>query len=69
MVPLMHLEGDEIVEASLLGPPDNGPRISPTLEEEAVLLGDDPEPQEVQEATTFLVNTQNLQTHRTSQTV
>ena len=50
MVPLMHLEGDEIVEALLLGPTDDGPRTSPTLAEEAVLLGDEPEPQE---ATTF----------------
>ena len=51
-MPLVCLDGDEIVEASLLGPADNGPRIPPTLTEEAVPLGDEPEPQEVQEATT-----------------
>ena len=39
MVPLMHLEGDEIMEALLLGPADDRPGMSPTLEEEAVLLG------------------------------
>ena len=41
----MHLGGDEIVEALLLGPADNGLRTSPTPEEEAVLLGDKQEPQ------------------------
>ena len=51
MVPLMHLEGVEIVEASQLGLADDRPQMSPTLAEEAVLLGDEPEPQE---ATTFL---------------
>ena len=50
MAPLIHLEGDEILEASLLGPTDDGPRLSLTLGEEAVLLGDEPEPEE---ATTF----------------
>ena len=50
MTPLMHLEGDKIVEDSLLGPADDGPRMSPTLAEEAVLLGDKPEPQDAQEA-------------------
>ena len=49
----MHLDRDEIVEALLLGPADNGPRMSPKPEEEALLLGDEPEPQEGQEATTF----------------
>ena len=42
MAPLMHLEGDEIMETSLLRPMDNGPW---TPAEEAVLLGDEPEPQ------------------------
>ena len=50
MVPLMHLEGDEIVEASLLRPADDEPGMSPTPAEEAVLLKDEPEPQETQEA-------------------
>ena len=49
---LMDLEADEIVEMSLLGPTDNGSRMSPTLAEEAVLLGDELEPQEAQKATT-----------------
>ena len=52
MSTLMHLDGDEIVEALLLGPADNGPRMSPTAEEEAVLLGNEPEPLGAQEATT-----------------
>ena len=43
---MMHLEGDEIVEALLLGPTDDRPRTSPTLEEEAVPPGNEPEPQE-----------------------
>ena len=38
MVPLRCLEGDEIVEVSLLGPADDGPRMFPTAVEEAVLL-------------------------------
>ena len=46
MAPLICLEGDEIVQALLLGPTDDGPRMSPILEEEAVLLGGEPEPQE-----------------------
>ena len=49
----MHLKGDEIVETLLLRPNDNGTRMSPTPEEEAVLLGGEPEPQEAKEATTF----------------
>ena len=53
MAPLMHLEGDEMVEALLLGSTNNGPRMSPTPEEEAVLLGDELEPQEAQEGTIF----------------
>ena len=50
MAPLMHLDGDEIVEASLLGPTVNGLGMSPTPEE-AVLLGNEMEPLEAQEAT------------------
>ena len=53
MAPLMHLDEDEIVEALLLGPTDNEPITSPTPEEEAVLLGDELEPLEAQEATSF----------------
>ena len=49
--PLMQLDGDEIIEASLLGIIDNRPITPPTLEEEAVLLGDELEPQEAQEVT------------------
>ena len=52
MALLMWLDRDEIVEASLLGPADNGPRAPATLEEEDVLLGDELELQEAQEATT-----------------
>ena len=53
MAPLMCLEGDEIVEASLLGPTDDESRMCPTPEEEALLLGDEPEPQEAKQATMF----------------
>ena len=49
--PLIQLDGDEIVEASLLGPINDRHVMPPTLEEEAVLLGDEPEPQEAQEVT------------------
>ena len=38
----MHLDGDETLEALLLGPTNDGPRTSLTPEEEAVLLGDEP---------------------------
>ena len=43
MAPLMQLDGDEIAEASLLRPTDDGPIAPPTSEEEAVLLRDEPE--------------------------
>ena len=46
----MHLEGDEIVVAFLLGPEEDGPRMFSTLEEDAVLLWDE---LEAQQATTF----------------
>ena len=49
MVPLMHLEEDEIVEVSLLRPVSKGPGTSPNLEEEAVLLGTEPTSQRSQE--------------------
>ena len=52
MAPLMQLDRDESVEASLLGPTNDMPWMPPTLEEEAVLLGDEPELQEAQEVTT-----------------
>ena len=51
MVPVMQLEGDEIVKASLLAPTDDLPGVPPTSEEEAVLLGDEPEPQQAQKVT------------------
>ena len=47
MEPLMHLEGDDIFEASLLEAADNEPGAFPTLAEEATLLGKDPTSQEV----------------------
>ena len=50
--PLMQLASDEIVEASLLGPANDKPLMPPTMEEDAVLLGDEPEPQEAWEVTT-----------------
>ena len=46
MAPLMRLSGDNIVEASLSEPTDDECGTSPTLEEEAVLLGKEPEPLE-----------------------
>ena len=42
--PLMQQDSDKIIEASLLGPTNDRPIMSPTLEEEAVLLGDELEP-------------------------
>ena len=49
--PLMHLQGDDMLEASLLGAADNKPGMSSILAEEAVLLGD-PTPQVTHAATT-----------------
>ena len=40
MAPLLILNGNKIVEASLLRPIEGEHRTSPTLEEEAILLGD-----------------------------
>ena len=50
--PLMCLEGDYIMETILLKASDNEPGISPTLAEEAALLGKDATPQEAQKTTT-----------------
>ena len=46
MAPLMQLDRDEIIEASLLDPTNDRPRTPPVLKEVAVLLGDELEPQE-----------------------
>ena len=54
MAPLMSLNGDDIVEALLLEPMGNELRTSPTLEEEATLLGEELEPLEAPEVTAFL---------------
>ena len=43
MAPLMWPDRDEIEEASLLGPADDGLGAPQTLEE-AILLGDEPKP-------------------------
>ena len=45
MTPLMHLDADKIVEASLLGLQDEGSRMLQTSQEEAVLLEKGPEAQ------------------------
>ena len=50
MAPLMNLNGDDIVEASLLELIGNELRTSPTLEEDAALLGEELKPPEVPEA-------------------
>ena len=47
MAPLMNLNGNDIVEASLLKPTGEEPRSCPTPEEEAVLLGKEDEPAKV----------------------
>ena len=46
MAPLMWLDSDEIIEASLLGPAYNRPITTPTTEEEVVFLGEESELQE-----------------------
>ena len=46
MEPLMCLEGDDMLEASLLEATDNEPGASPTPKEEVTLLGEDSAPQE-----------------------
>ena len=53
MLPLMHLTGDDIGEASLLRLADDGPGMCPTLVEEALLLGDEPISWEAQETATL----------------
>ena len=50
--PLMWLDSDEIIEASLLGPSNNRPVTPLATEEEAVLPGDELEPKEALEVTT-----------------
>ena len=47
MAPLMTLSGDDIVKASLLKPTEEECGTTPTLEEEAILLGEEVELQEV----------------------
>ena len=51
MEPLMYLKDDDILEASLLETTDNESGASPTLAEEAALLGEDPPSQEAQKTT------------------
>ena len=53
MAPLMHLSGNEIVEASLLGPTSDKHGTFPTLEEEATILGEEPELPETPKATSL----------------
>ena len=55
MLLLKQLDGDENIEASLLGPTNHRPIPPSTMKEDAVLLGDEPEPQEVTESTTSLL--------------
>ena len=52
MVPLMHLQGEDILETLLLRATDDDPRASPTLAEVATLLGNGPTSQEAWEITT-----------------
>ena len=66
MAPLMWLDRDEIMEASLLGPTDDGTGVSLTPEEEAVLLGEELEPQQAQEATMSPWKPRGPQTQRTT---
>ena len=49
--PLMWLDSEEIVEASLLSTTNGRPITPPAMQEEAVLLGDEQEPQEALEVT------------------
>ena len=53
MAPLMHLGGDEIVEASLLEPAVEEHRTFPIPEEETTLLGEEPEPPETPKVTSL----------------
>ena len=53
IAPLMCLNGDEIVEASLLEPAGKEVGMAPTSEEEAILLGKEPKLPEAPEATSF----------------
>ena len=56
MAPPMQLDGEEIVEVSLLGPDDDRLVMPPTMEEEAVLLGDEQEPKEAWEVTMYALS-------------
>ena len=47
MAPLITLSEDDIMEASLLKPTEEECGTSPTLEEEAILLGEEVKPPEV----------------------
>ena len=47
--PPIQLDSDKIIEASLFGPINDRPIMPPTSEEEAVLLGNEPELQEALE--------------------
>ena len=51
MTPLVWLDSGEIIEASLLGPTNDQPITPSIMEEEAVLLGEEPEPVESLEVT------------------
>ena len=52
MAPLMQLDGDEVLEASPLGHANHRYIMPLTMEEEAVLLVDELEPQQAPEVTT-----------------
>ena len=54
MVPLMSLNGDDVVKAMFLQPMGDKPRTSPALEEEAALLREELELPGAPEATAFL---------------
>ena len=62
----MLLDRDEIVEASLLEPADDGMIAPSTQKEKALLLREELEPQEAQEATTSPWKPRNPQTQRTT---
>ena len=48
LAPILQLEEEDFLEASLLESAEEEPMASPTPAEEALLLGEDPEPQGVQ---------------------
>ena len=61
MAPLIQLDMDEIMEALLLGPSNERPRMLPTLEEEAVLLGMNQSPKRLRRLQHLPLNTQKYQ--------